>query len=213
MSLSADDISAIVVTHSHTDHIRGLGTVSKRHGIPIYATEETAREITALYREAEACITTVRAGEYFYAASFDILPFSTPHDCPGSVGFRIETKSGALGHITDSGYIPNSVMEALKGVMTVILEANHDVDMLINGGYPYFLKRRILSDQGHLSNAASAEAAATLAEAGCRNFVLAHLSRDNNTPEIARRTVSRAVSCFGAALTVAPPGMGEVVCL
>lgn len=211
MSLTAADISAIIVTHAHSDHIRGLQTISKRQGVPIYATEETAQAISGQFVEAERYITAIRPDGYFCAGGFDILPFGTSHDSVGSVGFRIETGGGPLGLMTDLGYVSNTVMEALTGVSTVILEANHDLDMLINGGYPYFLKRRILSDMGHLSNEASAEAAAQLAQAGCRKFVLAHLSRDNNTPEKARRAVSEALCDYDASLTVAPPGMGEVI--
>jgi phosphoribosyl 1,2-cyclic phosphodiesterase len=125
----------------------------------------------------------------------DVDPFPTSHDAPGSAGFRI----GDFGLLTDTGYVTDEAADTLSGVPLLVLEANHDVDMLRGGAYPYYLKQRILSDEGHLSNEAAARFAVQSCRDGTLEVVLAHLSRDNNTPGAALSAVSAALAEAGEA--------------
>ena len=135
-----------------------------------------------------------------------VTAFPTSHDAPGACGYRVDTGDGSVGILTDTGYVTGEAAEILPGVDLAVLEANHDVETLRSGPYPYYLKERILGDQGHLSNEVSARFAVTLAEAGASSIVLAHLSRENNTPAMARNAVETALSAAGLApeLSVAP---------
>ena len=131
-----------------------------------------------------------------------MTPFATSHDAPGACGYRFDD----VGCLTDSGYVTDAAADALAGVSLLMLEANHDVDALLSGPYPYYLKRRILSNEGHLSNETAAAFARTAAESGTREIVLAHLSRENNTPVMAHDAVVRALAVLAdpPALSVAP---------
>lgn len=198
---SLSNIRAIFVTHEHSDHIKGLEVISKKHHIPTHMINASAR----------ACIRTPDASLlndlYLHPAAFSvkfgrtaIQSFATPHDSAASVGYTVEyEKSGAkekLGLATDIGHITKEISKALLGAESVIIEANHDVNMLLAGPYPYHLKLRILSDHGHLSNEDCAEFAKSLAKSGTKNFVLAHLSKENNFAPIAESTVRNALSDF-----------------
>ena len=135
-----------------------------------------------------------------------ITPVPTSHDAPGSCGWRLDTESGSVGFITDTGYVTDEALDLLPGVDFVILESNHDVESLCSGPYPYYLKQRILGLQGHLCNEDAAHFAVTLAENGASDIVLAHLSRDNNTPAMALNAVAAALDGAGLTpeLSVAP---------
>ena len=135
-----------------------------------------------------------------------VPPFPTSHDAPGSCGFRLDSPEGSAGILTDTGFVTEEARQVLSGVDLAVLEANHDVETLRSGPYPYYLKQRILGACGHLSNNDAAFLAQRLAASGTRQFVLAHLSRENNTPERARQTVSLALSGLDASVTVAPRG-------
>lgn len=145
-----------------------------------------------------------------------VTAFPTAHDAPGSCGFRFDTSDGGVGLLTDTGYVTEEAADVLPGVRLAVLEANHDVETLRSGPYPYYLKRRILGDEGHLSNESAARFAVKLAEQGAAEIVLAHLSKENNTPAMARNAVEAALSAAGLcpALSVAPrdiPGEAHVV--
>jgi phosphoribosyl 1,2-cyclic phosphodiesterase len=135
--------------------------------------------------------------------------FETSHDCPGSIGFRIDYPGGSFGYATDLGCVTDQIREKLTGVDSLVLEANHDVEMLRNGPYPYVLKRRILSENGHLSNEACAEAAAFFAGNGTEKIFLAHLSRENNVPVIAAETVNKALGGLPVKVRTLPPECDE----
>ena len=132
--------------------------------------------------------------------------FTTSHDAVDPVGYRVDAPDGSLGILTDTGFVTDAAHEALAGVDTLLLEANHDVETLQYGPYPYFLKRRILGDEGHLSNDAAAEFARLAVQSGTRDILLAHLSKENNTPELAEYAVARALQSAGLSvrLGVAP---------
>lgn len=203
--LGPEDLSAILITHEHSDHISGLSTLVKRHCVPIFAPPAVARALERSVPGAFPLLRTVSVGEPFSLGSITVRAFHTPHDTPESVGWRLgDSFGGSFALATDMGCVTEEIREGLLGAETVLIEANHDPDMLRAGPYPYPLKRRILSDRGHLSNADSALLASFLAERGTRYIILGHLSRENNTPEIAFRTVSAALAGSSARLFVAP---------
>ena len=135
-----------------------------------------------------------------------VTPFSTSHDAPGSCGFRLDGADGSVGILTDTGYVTDEAAAVLPGVDLAVLEANHDVETLYSGPYPYYLKQRILGTEGHLSNEDAARFAVFLAQQGTSEILLAHLSRENNTPAMAQQAVETALSAAGLcpALSVAP---------
>lgn len=206
------EIRAIFVTHDHADHISALEVLSKKHNIPIHITEESARIFD---RIAPAAIHSrlVRHTPLFTVEVGDltVMSFMTPHDSMMSVGYRIEYFDGnekkAIGVATDIGYVTDDIRAGLCGCEAVVLESNHDVRMLRYGPYPDALKKRILSNRGHLSNEDSASLSAYLAERGTRAFLLAHLSEENNEPTLAYEETERAISDAGVSIAVAAPDL------
>lgn len=209
LGLTMEDISALLVTHSHGDHISGLNTLCKRFRLPIFATEATAHAAEAACPAAKDRFTLFQAGDSFAVGGINITSFATPHDCPGSVCYRLSFPDGDVGIMTDLGYVPPKVLEGMEGVAALVLESNHDVNMLVCGPYSYPLKQRILSDHGHLSNDSACEAAVWYAQRGTKCFILAHLSEHNNSPDLARQAMTQALEPFeNVRLFVAPPGLG-----
>lgn len=201
-------LGGVLVTHEHSDHIAGLAMLSKRHRVPIYATRTTANKLRGMLPDTDGLITEIRAGESFEVGNFIVTAFQTPHDSADSVGYRIEN-GAVLGFATDTGCITDEMLGGLDGADTAVIEANHDEEMLRYGAYPVYLKRRILSDTGHLSNDNCGVLARTLADGGTKRIILAHLSRENNRPSIAFGAVSKALDGSGAQLFVAPE-LGEL---
>lgn len=206
-----DELNGIFITHDHSDHISALKMLLKYYDIPIYATWDTYLGIIRHYPEATDRVSIIRAGEAMNLGEMEILPFATPHDAPGSVGYKVNADGKSFALVTDIGFCSTNVLNAVQGADTVVLEANHDVAMLMNGPYPYYLRERILSKYGHLSNSDSGHFAAALAESGTKRIILGHLSEKNNTPGLAKLEVSRALEGMDVELTVAPAKeMGEV---
>ena len=204
LGLTPADLTAILITHTHSDHISGLNTLLKKTACPLLATPRTCRELSCRVEGIDPRLmgldSPITLGE------IDMQPIPTSHDAPGSCGWRLDTESGSVGFLTDTGYVTDEALDLLPGVDFVILEANHDVEFLCSGPYPYYLKQRILGLQGHLCNEDAAQFAVTLAENGASDIVLAHLSRDNNTPAMALNAVAAALDGAGLApeLSVAP---------
>lgn len=196
LGTSLDNISHIFITHDHTDHTRGLEIICKKHDLAVHITEGSARVSVNPDKTPHLCeravvhplVYTVKLGDVTVAS------FATPHDSAASVGYTIEYMGYKIGFATDIGHVTDTVRSNLLGSNAVVLEFNHDVEMLTDGPYPDFLKRRILSDKGHLSNDDAACLAAELAENGTDRFVLAHLSEQNNIPELA---FASALSALG----------------
>lgn len=185
-------IRAIFVTHEHSDHTVGLRVLQKRYGMPIYASAGTRDGLLegALPETADC---RVMEGPVELAGML-ITAFHTPHDSRESTGFRVETPDGrTLAVATDMGHITEEVRTALTGCDLIQIESNHDVPMLEVGPYPYYLKRRILAATGHLSNEACACELPELIRTGTTRLFLAHLSKDNNTPELAYITARTAL--------------------
>lgn len=193
LDLTLEDIDAILITHEHVDHVRALGTLQKKCAVPLYASRGTA---AALDYPAER-VHAFAPGDALTVGSLRALPFRTSHDARESVGYRIESDDGSLAVLTDTGCITDEAHDLALGADTLLLEANHDVEMLTTGPYPYPLKQRILGEYGHLSNEAAAEFAVECVRAGTSDILLAHLSGENNTPQLAEYTVGRALQAGG----------------
>lgn len=178
-------VKAILVTHEHIDHVRGAGVLARRHKIPIYATVGTHRSMD-VGKVDESLLFAVTPDKAFNIGDIDITPFSIPHDAASPCGYSFTDGNDKLALATDIGRMNNYILNHLHGCKSVLLESNHDIDMLRYGAYPYPLKQRILSDIGHLSNAAAAETALELVKSGTEHIMLGHLSEQNNLPEIAQ---------------------------
>lgn len=186
-------LSAVLITHEHSDHVAGLRVLAKKTGAPIYATAATCR---AIYRKdrcdmVKDLFQELEAGAQFRIGSLRVESFPTPHDAAGSVGYAVSGTGERLVMCTDLGHVTPEVRRMAEGCGLLVCEANHDEDWLRTGPYPYYLKRRILGERGHLSNEAGGALALYAVQRGTRRVVLGHLSQQNNTPEQARATVSR----------------------
>ena len=220
LELSMDELDGILITHEHTDHISGLATLIKHHSIPLYASPGTARQLAYRLAGVEPLLRPREPGCQFEVGQCLVTAFETSHDAAQSMDYRIDG-SGSVGILTDTGYVTDEAAQVLPGVSLLVLESNHDVEWLRSGPYPYSLKARILGDEGHLSNDAAAEFAARMARCGTRCIILAHLSRENNTPQRAWDTVQRRLNTVEAEVLlevaprseVSPPyGMEVPVC-
>ena len=201
--ISIDDISGVLITHEHADHISGLGTLLRRCGVTLYAPHTVAARLCGMLPAAVDRMHVIPVGESFPVGDVRVRAFHTPHDTDESVGYRVEC-GGVFAIATDMGCVTDEVRENLLGADAALIEANHDEDMLRYGRYPVFLKRRILSEHGHLSNENCAQLARELAGSGTGTIILGHLSRENNTPAAAMRTVGAALEGTGASLLCAP---------
>ena len=201
--LTLQDIGGVLITHEHSDHISGLKTLVKRTSCPVYAPRTVASRLRGMLPELDERLEVIPVGEDFSIAGLTVRAFHTPHDTPESVGYRVSCE-GVFAIATDMGCVTDEVRENLRGADTVLIESNHDEEMLRFGPYPPMLKRRILSDHGHLSNENCATLARELAESGTRTIILGHLSRQNNTPSAALRTAEAALVGTGAEICCAP---------
>jgi len=198
LGLEPESLSAVLITHTHSDHISGLAVFAGHYDVPVCASRRTCAGLE--YRIAGIGERLRVLEEEVSFGPLTVTPFPTSHDAPGAQGYRI----GDVGVLTDTGYVTPAAEEALPGVPLLVLEANHDVETLRAGPYPFPLKRRILGDEGHLSNDAAAAFARECALAGTREIVLAHLSKENNTPNLALDAVGGALAGLDVALSAAP---------
>ena len=205
LGTSLDELDGILITHAHTDHIAGLATLVKSHSVPIHCSEETARQLVYQVAGVERLLCPFPLGNQFRIGDCRVASIPTSHDSRGSTGYRIDSAGCSFGLLTDTGILPISA-QLLLGVDLLVLESNHDVEALRAGPYPYALKQRVLGDLGHLSNDLAARFAAASARAGTGEIVLAHLSQENNTPQMALNTVGRALEAvdWQGRLSVAP---------
>lgn len=206
LGVDPKELSGILITHEHTDHISGLATLTKQLGLPVYATAPTldalARKIPAIAHNRLGRFFA--PGESFPLGELWIEPFATSHDAACSVGYAINGDGSRLVLCTDLGYISPEVERAVAGCDLLVCEANHDEEWVRTGPYPYYLQQRVLGRRGHLSNEAGAQLALLAAQNGTRTILLAHLSQENNTPAHALEVVGR---------TLRQAGFGETVTL
>lgn len=197
MSIEVDptQIDGILVTHEHKDHSHALGIMSRRYGIPIYANERTwdslKHEVGAVKQEN---MKIIEESGYFHIKDIAIRAFPIPHDAVEPVGYCFHVDGKKVSVATDIGYVDDSLISCLEGSDIILIESNHDIDMLKCGSYPYYLKQRILGSHGHLSNEAAGELVTHLAGKGTKRFLLGHLSKENNFPQLAYQTVYNALA-------------------
>ena len=190
---SAEELSGIFITHEHIDHVGGLRVFASKHHIPVFAAEDVIKELEFKGFVNEK-IDVFPIQNNMELGGFEILPFRLSHDSVSCHGYRFNIPGErSVGICTDTGYVTEEAKETLFGCNFVFLESNHEITLLQNGNYPYQTKKRILSEVGHLSNTASGEFAKELAKGGTTRLVLSHLSRDNNTPDIAKQSAVSAL--------------------
>ena len=196
IGLKPEVLDGILITHEHVDHISGLRTLCKKCAVPVYASRGTAQSLDFV----GSTLRIFEAGEQFTLGAFAVITFPSSHDAADPVGYRLDCSDGSLGFLTDTGFVTNDAYEALLGVDTLLLEANHDLEMLKNGPYPRYLKQRISGRHGHLSNAQAAEFAIDSVRRGTKDIILAHLSAENNTPTIAEYAIARKLQQHGCSV-------------
>jgi phosphoribosyl 1,2-cyclic phosphodiesterase len=199
--LIAADLSAIIVTHEHTDHVRGVERLCRRFRIPVFLTAGTLAAASALQELPE--IFTIACGRSFKIDTLTVDPFSICHDARDPAGFILGANGTRVGIATDLGIATAVVREHLRGCGLVILESNHDPEMLMEGPYPWFLKQRIRGRTGHLSNPDSGRLLSEIAHPGLQQVILAHLSEANNTPDKALAEAGRALADSDTQVTAA----------
>lgn len=191
-----ENLDGVLVSHEHSDHIKGLQQIAKRLKCPIYLTERTEQTID--WGSVDPRIETFQAGQTLRIADLDIDSFTIPHDAADPVAFAVRYQGLKAGLVTDLGYMTESVKHKIRGSDLLMLESNHDLDMLKVGPYPWFVKQRVMSRVGHLSNHAVSDFLAADLPSECRWLVLAHLSESNNHPEVARLFADTALKHKGA---------------
>lgn len=210
LGVEPTELAGVLITHEHSDHISGLTTLTKQLRLPVYASPGTGRQLCYRIAFLEELLRPVAPGEGFSVGGLAIESFPTSHDAAESVGYALSAGGRKAAVVTDLGYVAGAVLRGIRGADLLVAEANHDVEWVQSGPYPYHLKARILGDRGHLSNEAGAELAWTAVEGGARTVVLAHLSHENNTParahEVVRGVLERRGAAVGrdVALEVAP---------
>ena len=188
--IEASSINGILVTHEHTDHVQGLGTISKKFDLPVFVNQET---LDAMPKQkdkiASKNIKTFKIADKFTIGDLEIKPFSIPHDAANPCGFNIWKENKKISIATDIGQMTNSILKELEESLFILLEANYDPDVLRCSSYPFPLKNRIAGPTGHLSNEMAGKTISHLLKSGLKNAMLGHLSKESNFPELAYQTV------------------------
>ena len=188
--IDIDDLNALLLSHEHIDHMRSADMMNRKLDINVHSNKKT---IEPYNTDGRFKSKTFQTNQKFECGDFKVKAIQVSHDCAEPVGFVIQSNGTKLGIITDTGFATDEVKKAIKDVDNLVIEANHDSDMLMNGRYPIFLKRRILSNNGHLSNEQAGVLLLEHASDKLKNVFLAHLSENNNSPEIAYNTISSIV--------------------
>lgn len=207
LGLEPSSLDAIIVTHEHGDHGGGVARLSSRHDVPVYLTRGTQSGLGAEGREL-GNRKLIDAYTPFAIGAIEVTPYTVPHDAREPVQFVLGNGAVRLGVLTDTGQPTPHIARSLSGVNALVLECNHDLDMLMNGPYTVQLKKRIASKLGHLSNEASAELLRAIDCSRLQHLVAAHLSQANNTPELARAALAGALNCAPGWIGVATQDEG-----
>lgn len=197
LEVKPEELSGILVTHEHSDHIQGLGVFSRKYEIPIYATKGTIKGITeykCLGKMPDGLYHEVEVDKTFAIGDLEVKPFSVSHDANEPSGFRIENGIKSVAIATDLGFYDDYIVENLKDLNAIVLEANHDVHMVEVGPYPYLLKQRVLGNRGHLSNELTGRLLCNILHDNLKYIMLGHLSKENNYEELAKETVKLEVT-------------------
>lgn len=198
LGIDGREIAAVLVTHEHGDHVCGLPILCRQMGADIYATEPTAEQICVKNPQLQQRFRVFDPGERFAVGDLVAGSFATSHDCACPVGYTVTDGGQKLALCTDTGVVTRGALAGIRGAGTLIGEFNYDEQMLVSGPYPYPLKQRILGTQGHLSNEMGGKLAAWAVEQGTRRVVMAHLSKENNLPSVAKAAAERAFAEIGA---------------
>lgn len=195
-----EGLDGIIITHEHGDHICGLGALCGKTGTTIYCNRLTQEAIQRQFPDTHLRFARFETGAAFTVGSVEVQSFSVPHDAQDPVGFLLNAAEVRIGFLTDLGHVTRLILERVRRAQTLVLEANHDPQLLRDDTRrPWSTKQRISSRHGHLSNEAAAEAAGQLAHPGLERIYLGHLSRDCNRPELARQVVGERLAALGAA--------------
>lgn len=205
LNLSATDVDAILVTHEHGDHIKGIGAFARRHNTPVCLTHGTSLNgrFGAIPRS-----TTIRAEVPFQIGDLTVTPFSVPHDAAEPCQFKFSHRGCSLGVLTDTGRITPHIVDMLDGIDALLLECNHDLEMLLESEYPESLKLRVGGDYGHLNNTQAAGLLADMNTTNLRYVAAMHLSENNNTPQLAKEYLSSALQWETGRIDVAHQDLG-----
>ena len=197
LEIQGNELNGILITHEHVDHIQGLGVFSRKYEVPIYATKGTIEGIkkcNGLGKMPEGLFHEIQKDEPFALGDINITPFEISHDANEPTGYRMEDNNHAVAVATDLGKYDDYIVENLKNLNALVLEANHDIHMLEVGPYPYPLKRRVMGDKGHLSNELSGRLLCDILHKNLEYVILGHLSKENNYEELAYETVKLEIT-------------------
>lgn len=197
IGVTGRDLDGILITHEHADHISGLGVMARKYGVPVYATAGTIdaiRSCGSLGKIDPSLFREVRADEKLIIKDLTVNPMRISHDAADPVAYRIGYGSKRVGICTDLGVYDDYTVECLRGMDALLIEANHDVNMLQVGPYPYYLKQRILGERGHLSNENSGKLLCRILHDKMQAIILGHLSKENNLPELAYEAVRMEIT-------------------
>ncbi|MDO4493639.1 MAG: MBL fold metallo-hydrolase [Clostridia bacterium] len=211
-------LDAVLVTHEHSDHVQGLGMLSKKYGVPVYMTEKCGNALPKAVAEKLPAenIRCIIPGQEFFLGGLRVLPFPTYHDTVEPIGFCFWEGANKFTYLTDCGHTDKRLTDLCADSDLLFIECNHDVDMVLASNRSYALKHRILSNKGHLSNAACAQLLTELSRRNVGGAILAHLSQECNTPDLARITVESALRVAGSDLRIVvanasgPTGIFEI---
>lgn len=204
--LEVGSLDAVFVTHEHSDHVGGVATLVRRHGVPVYCTEGTAS--ASRFDAARIEWRRVEAGQPVEIGILSVEPYAVPHDASEPVQYTFTDGSRRVGLLTDAGECSDAIIAALSGLHALILECNHDSRILQQGAYPPFLKARIAGALGHLSNAQAAGILDRIDRARLDWVAAAHLSRSNNRPDLARQALASVMNCAADEIGVADQDVG-----
>lgn len=197
IGVKPEELDGILITHEHSDHVKGLGVLARKYELPIYSTKETLEEISnmsSLGKYSKDLHQCICPNVPFCIGNLDIKPFPIDHDAANPVAYRIQSGKKSVAIATDIGHYDQLIIENLQGVDALLLEANHDVHMLETGPYPYYLKRRILGDSGHLSNENAGRLLNHILHDKLKHIILGHLSKENNYEALAYETVKLEIN-------------------